>query len=58
MRLIFCFCELASGKYRRWYGIEEQDLPAIDYAIIESVTTAVKNYDVAWFQRLPANAHF
>jgi hypothetical protein len=58
MRLIFYFCQLSSGKYPRWYGIEENDLPAIDYAIIESVATAVRNYDVPWFERLAANAHF
>ena len=58
MRLIFDFRQLASGKYPWWYGIEEDDLPAIDYSIIESVATAVRNYDVPWFKRLAANAHF
>ena len=58
MRLIFDFCQSSSGKYPRWYGTEEDDLPAIDYASIESVATEVKNYDVPWFKRLAANAHF
>jgi hypothetical protein len=58
MRLIFSFCELSSGKYPRWYGIEEDDLPAIDYAMIDSVATALRNYQVPWFKRLAANAHF
>ena len=35
MSLIICFCQLASGKFRRWYGAEEHDLPAIDCAEIE-----------------------
>jgi nucleotide-binding universal stress UspA family protein len=58
MRSIFDFRRSSSGEYHRWYGIEEDDMPAIDYAIIESVATAVKNYDVPWFKRLAANAHF
>jgi len=58
MRLFICFCQLASGKFRRRYGIEEHDLPAIDCAEIENVATAIKNYDVPWFKRLAANAHF
>jgi hypothetical protein len=58
MKLIFDFRPSPSGKYPCWYGIEEDDLPAIDYAIIESVATAVRNYAVPWFKRLAANAHF
>jgi hypothetical protein len=50
MRLIFYFCQLSSGKYPRWYGIEENDLPAIDYAIIESVATAVQKLRCAVVQ--------
>jgi hypothetical protein len=58
MRLIFDFRKSLSGKYPRWHGIEEDDLPTIDYAIIESVATAVRNYNIPWFKRLAANAHF
>jgi hypothetical protein len=58
MSLIFDFRKSPSGEYPRWYGIEEDDLPSIDYAIIESVDTTVRNYDIPWFKRLAANAHF
>jgi hypothetical protein len=58
MRLIFDFSQPPSGEYPRVYGIEEDDLPAIEYAIIESVATAVRNYDVPWFKRLATDAHF
>ena len=58
MSLIFDFRKLPSGKYPCWYGIEKDDLPSIDYAIIESVAATVRNYDVPWFKRLADNAHF
>jgi len=58
MRSIFDLHQVPSGKYPRWYGIEEDDLPAIDYAVVESVAAAVRDYDVPWFKRLADNAHF
>jgi hypothetical protein len=58
MKLLFDFRPFPSGNYPCWHGIEEDTLRAIDYAIIESVTIAVRNYAVPWFRRLAVNAHF